>query len=352
MKKINVGLIGFGLAGRVFHEPLISSIEGMIITKVLSSRKEELLSILPDAEIVDHIDHILDDPAIDLVINCGPNTVHYSYTKKALEAKKNIIVEKPFVISISEGRELIELAKKNNVILSVFQNRRFDSDFLTIKKLFEANKFGQIKEFESHFDRYQPLVRENKWREKKGLGNGILFDLGSHLIDQMLCLFGEPVSLIADVCAQKDEGEVTDYFHLIFKYSNGLRVILHSSSFGDTSPRFRVVGERGSYIKYGMDPQEGQSREGIRPNYESFGVENKSHSGIFYTWRDEQRLEEVIVSERGCYRDYYQNISNIIKGETQEYSVRANEALRVVELIEAAYTSSREAREIIFLKEN
>ena len=348
MKKINVGLIGFGLAGRVFHEPLISSIEGMSITKVLSSRKEDVQSILPHAEIVDSIEHILEDPTIELVINCGPNTVHYSYTKKSLQAKKNVVVEKPFVISIVEGRELIELAKKNNLILSVFQNRRFDSDFLTIKKLFDANKFGQIKEFESHFDRYLPLVRENKWREKKGLGNGILFDLGSHLIDQMLCLFGEPVSLIADVCAQKDEGEVTDYFHLIFKYSNGLRVILHSSSFGDTSPRFRVVGEKGSYIKYGMDPQEEQSKENIRPTHESFGIESQSQSGIFYTWEQSVRSEEIIYSEKGSYIHFYQNIYNQLVGLDNSLIVTAEEGLRVIELIEAAYTSSRERSEIIF----
>jgi scyllo-inositol 2-dehydrogenase (NADP+) len=330
MEKLNVGLIGFGLSGKVFHAPLLNALPGFEVTKVFSSRTSEVLEAFPRAQVVRDVQEIVNDPGIDLVINCAPNSHHYSYSKAALEAKKHVLVEKPFVNTVAEGEELIRLAQKSNRILSVFQNRRWDNDFLTIQKLLQEKTLGDIRVFESNFDRLRPQTSPEKWREVAGPGSGILFDLGAHLIDQALVLFGIPDSYIVDAELQREGAEAHDYFHIILKYGS-MRAVLRSSSFTQTTPRFHVQGTKGSYKKYGLDPQEAALKAGADPLQENFGKEGSSESTELIL----DGKAEKIKSEKGHYLGFYQQLYQALSGNDKTKNpVKPEEALEVIRIIE------------------
>lgn len=336
MKIIIVGIVGFGLSGKVFHASLIKECSEYKIKKVYTSRRSEVEEYLPDAQIVDDLENIVNDDEINLVILCGPNHTHYEQAKKFLMNGKHVVVEKPFVVDSKDGQELIELAKKKNLILTVFHNRRWDSDFLTVKKLLDEGRFGKISQFESHFDRWRPVVRENKWKEKEGVGTGILFDLGSHLIDQCLVLFGMPDEVFADLDDQKNNHGVVDYFHIILKYKK-MRAIVHSSSFALTNVRFSVFSDKANFIKKGLDPQEESMMKGELPSSESFGIENREIFGELYY----ENQTTVIESERGQYLTFYQRLADaIVKTDFESIPVTAKSALDVIKVIEASLDSS------------
>ena len=217
IKIIKVGLASFGMSGLVFHGPLLKANEGFIVRKVLERTKRLSEEMFPDSEIVRDYTQILEDPEIDLVVVNTPDKLHYSMTKQALEARKHVVVEKPFTISVEEGKELIELSKRNDRILTVFQNRRWDSDFLTVQKIVNEGWLGRIVEFEIHFDRYKDSIQENTWKEDPETGTDVLYNLGSHLIDQALVLFGFPQSVFADLKKVRKGSRVVDYFHIHMK---------------------------------------------------------------------------------------------------------------------------------------
>lgn len=320
--KVKVGIVGFGLSGKIFHGRLLKKNSNFEVVKILTSRKDEVKEEFPNALSVSTIDELID--GVDLVINAGPNDCHFTYTKLALSHGCHVVVEKPFVVTSAEGRELIALAEKNNLVLSVFHNRRWDGDFLTIRKLIEENTLGKIKQFESHFDRFRPEHNPQKWREKPSPGAGILFDLGSHLIDQALTLFGEPDNIISDVAFQKGIQGVDDYFHLVFCYEE-LRVILHATSFGDLSPRFQVFGEKGSYQKFGMDSQERMLREN------DIG-EIVEEDGLLYL--APAMAKEACSTLIGDYEAFYRNIFTAISEGRDKLKIKPEQALRVIEIIE------------------
>ncbi|OUR95233.1 hypothetical protein A9Q84_15435 [Halobacteriovorax marinus] len=344
MKNVNVAIIGFGVSGRYFHAPFLLAHKGFTIKSVLSSRKDEIESLLPGITVVTDLEDILNDESIDLVINCGPTHLHFEHTKACLLKDKHVVVEKPFVTNSSDGRELIDIAKERELILSVYHNRRFDGDFLTLKELINSKKLGEIKQFESHYDRIRPVARPERWREQAGAGSGIFFDLGSHLIDQTLSLFGSPKEVFADICNQKDGVGATDYFHVIFYYDK-LRVILHGSSFTDSSARFKLLGDKGSYIKYGLDPQEDSLRAGALPTDSDFGLEPSESFGKLKSFESGEEIAFETV--RGSYRSFYELIHGNLSGESDELPVSAASALRVVELIEKCLVSSSEKRIVI-----
>ena len=330
MQKIKVAIIGFGLSGKYFHLPFLKAHSGFEVVSILSSRENEIKEILPSCKVVSTIDEIVDDENIDLVINCGPNTLHYEYSKKALEAGKHVVVEKPFVVDSVEGEELIEIANNKGLVLTVFHNRRWDGDFLTVKHLIESGELGEVKEFESRFDRFRPDKKEGSWREENKPGSGILFDLGSHLIDQAIDLFGEPDRVISDIASQKNISGVDDYFHLIFVYKD-LRVILHSTSFGDISPRFRVQGSKKSFIKYGLDPQEARLRSNINPLECTFGEDQKDHFGTLFDSVTGEKSQ--VPTLNGSYLEFFNQLyASICKGTQPPVDPRA--ALFVIKLIE------------------
>ncbi|MEI7554221.1 oxidoreductase [Candidatus Chlorohelix sp.] len=345
MSIFKAGIIGYGLSGAVFHAPLISRLKEFELYKIASSNPDKAHKDYPEALVVSSPEELINDPQVDLVVVCTPNTSHFSLTSQALNAGKNVVLEKPFVNRLEEGEELIRLAEKNKRLLSVYQNRRWDGDFLTIKKLIESDVLGEIYTYESHFDRFR-LEVGNKWREQALEGSGILFDLGAHLIDQALQLFGKPQTIWADAFPQRPGANTIDYFHLIFGYER-LRVILHSGSVNKKpGPRFQVHGSKGSYIKYGLDPQEDALKRGMRPGDSGWGKESSELYGELFTEAGELTLSGKSETLPGSYETFYKGIYATLTDGTPP-PVTAQEALEVIKFIHLAEQSSREKRVLI-----
>jgi scyllo-inositol 2-dehydrogenase (NADP+) len=331
---IKTALIGFGLSGRVFHAPLIDTNPKMQLAGIYSSRVDEIKEKYSQVKVYGDLKEIFDD-VIDLVVITSPNEFHFEQAKQFLEAGVHVIVEKPFVINTQEADELVALAKSKNLVLSVYHNRRFDGDFLTIQKLIEEDKFGSISYFESHFDRHRPFSKNLGWREEQKPGSGFLYDLGSHLIDQMLVLFGQPQSVFADIANMRENTTVDDYFHLIFYYEK-MRAVLHSTNIGPKSDlRFKVDGTKASYVKYKLDPQESALKAGKVPSIDKWGEEEDLFHGTLYT----EEKELVIPTEKGCYQQYYDQVASAILEGTPN-PVNPQEAADVISIIEACFESS------------
>ncbi|CAM3188373.1 oxidoreductase [Paenibacillus lupini] len=346
MNKVNVGLVGFGLSGQVFHAPIIQSIDGMDIVKVVSSNPDKAAQYLPNAAVVASLDNLLSDESIDLVIITSPNQTHYPFAKQALLAGKHVVVEKPFVITSEEAEDLIETAKQQNKKLSVYQNRRWDNDFLTVKSLIASGELGDIASYETHYDRYRPQVSD-RWREQAGPGSGMLYDLGAHLIDQALHLFGKPVSVYADLFAQRTGSEVVDYFHLVLTYEN-MRVILHSGSLVmQHGPRFQVHGSQGTFIKYGLDSQEETLRKGGLPGQPAWGKDRVEWYGELTLMADGKAETSKVETHQGSYERFYEGMFQAIT-DNKPVPVAAEDARNTIRVIELAMQSSAEKRALPF----
>jgi len=346
MKKINVGLVGYGFSGATFHAPVISVLEEFNITKVVSSNREKVQRDLGDVEVVGSLEELLTDEKIDLVVITTPSGLHYEMAKQSLIAGKHVILEKPMVVASWEAEDLIKIAQEKKLLLSIYHNRRWDNDFLTVKKLVNEGILGEINTYQVHYDRYRPEVRE-RWRERQGPGSGMLYDLGSHLIDQALHLFGWPKFVMADVFAQRENGETDDYFHVILGYDK-LRVILHSGSIiPGHGPRFQVHGRKGSFMKYGLDGQEAALKAGKKPIHPSWGADVPQFYGKLTTLEGDQEKQKTIETLHGSYPTYYKKIAESIL-EGKRAPVTAEEGLSVIKIIEASLKSSRE-KQVIFL---
>ncbi|WP_020409380.1 oxidoreductase [Hahella ganghwensis] len=337
---IKVGLIGLGLSGRTFHFPFYKVLPQYELTAVLSRQSDTVAEIAPNAICVQDIQQLLATD-IDLVVITAPNTEHYPYAKAALEAGKHVVLEKPFVNNVEEGLDLIRLAREKQRVLSVYHNRRWDGDFLTVRRMLAEGKFGQISHYESHFDRFRPAPRE-RWREAPLPGSGILYDLGSHLIDQALVLFGVPSSVSATVKAMRGASEVDDYIHLVFEYPS-TQVVLHASMLTPLpGARFCIHGNAGTYVKLGLDPQEDRLREGKLPDQPDWAQEDAASFGHF-THAEGNTV--VVPTEVGGYQHYYLQLSKaILEGESNP--VPAEQALRVIQLIELCRQSEENGQRV------
>ncbi|MCP4078258.1 MAG: oxidoreductase [Gammaproteobacteria bacterium] len=337
---IKVGIIGYGNSAQTFHLPFITSNESLELVAISSSQTEAIKERYPTISIFDSADDLILNSGIELVIITAPNHVHYSLAKQALEQGLHVIVEKPMVTKSSEAEELIQLAKTRSLVLSVFQNRRWDGDFLTIKKLLKQKALGEIRFFESHFDRFRPLVRQ-RWREQPGPGAGFLFDLGPHLIDQALCLFGSPDSITSRCLALRNNSEITDYFHILLHYE-ALEVALHASTFSaGPNRRFRLEGTKGSYDKYGLDPQEAQLHKGLSPSDILFGAEQINQFGTLYLENSKYQID----TETGCYQQFYLKMVDAINNGGSS-PVDCEEIVSVIKIIELAEISSQQGRTV------
>ncbi|MEG9295595.1 oxidoreductase [Mangrovibacillus sp. Mu-81] len=343
MKPINVGLAGYGFSGQSFHRPLLQHSRNFEIHTVMSSNKEKVQADLGGVNVVSSLQELLQED-VELVVITTPNHLHYDMIKQSLTAGKHVVVEKPFVTERTQGEELIRLAEEKGLLLSVFHNRRWDADFLTIRKLIENKKLGDITTYEAHFDRYRPAVK-NRWKENKIEGGGVLYDLGSHLIDQALCLFGKPQWVFADVFSQRDPEKAEDYFQITLGYGTA-RIGLYSRSIVlDPGPRYQLHGHKGSFMKYGMDRQETDLKEGIDPYSASWGMEDEESWGTLSLLEEEEVNKVKLPSEKGDYTQYYQGIFEAVRNN-QPIPVRAEEALDVIEIIEACKKSSAENKSI------
>lgn len=335
--SIRVGLIGYGYASKTFHAPLIAGTPGMALAAVSSSDATKVHADWPSVPVVSEPKHLFNDPNIDLIVIPTPNDTHFPLAKAALEAGKHVIVDKPFTVTLSQARELDALAKSFGRVLSVFHNRRWDSDFLTVKALLNEGTLGEILFFESHFDRFRPQVR-NRWREQAGPGSGIWYDLAPHLLDQAVNLFGLPVSMTVDLAQLRPGAQTTDYFHAVLSYPQR-RIVLHGTMVAAAeSARYILHGTRGSFVKFGLDPQEERLKNGERLPQEDWGYDMRD--GIVTRVEGEERVEETLLTIPGNYPAYYAAIRDALNG-TGDNPVPASQAIQIMELFELGIESAK-----------
>ncbi|MDN3668965.1 oxidoreductase [Echinicola jeungdonensis] len=338
--KIKTGLVGYGRIGESIHAPLIDHEPLLELTAVVERNREKSREKYPDITIYRSLDEMLIQSEIQMVIICTPNAEHFPQAKAALEAGKHVVVEKPITVTSKEAEILDKLAKSKGLVLSVFQNRRWDGDFLTVKQLLEEKVLGRILHFESHFDRFRPKPKTN-WREKKVPGSGILYDLGPHLIDQAIQLFGMPSWIYAEILLQRSGVEADDFFELTMMYGN-LKVRLTASIMLNAPlPKFLILGEKGSYSKYGLDIQEAAFKAGIQPGTHDWGREAEEDWGKIFLENESYTYPTL----PGDYTRYYKNIAKAINGE-EELKVKPEEAILSMKIIEAAQKSNQEGRRV------
>ncbi|MES2648447.1 MAG: Gfo/Idh/MocA family oxidoreductase [Bacteroidota bacterium] len=350
-KTIKVGLIGFGNGGQIFHAPFITAVNTLNLTKIRCTNPAHVAlakAQYPSAEIVAEASAIFNDAAIALVVITTPNTSHFSLAKEALQAGKNVVLDKPITINTIEADQLIALAAEKGLLLTVFHSRRLDSDFTTVQKLIAGGILGEVVELESRYDRFRNYLKPGAWREEATPGAGILYDLGSHLIDQALTLFGQPEAITADTRIQRSGGKVDDNFELILHY-NTVKVTLKAGMLvRDPLPRFIVLGTEGTFIKYGLDVQEEALKAGDRPHLnKQWGVEPAAIWGKLNTTFNGLHFIGQIESEVGDYTRFYQNVSNALTAG-EPLLVKAAEARNVIRIIELAMQSQEEKRTISF----
>ncbi|SMC17769.1 Predicted dehydrogenase [Andreprevotia lacus DSM 23236] len=339
---LNVALLGYGYAGKTFHAPLIAATPGLHLTAVLSSSPAKVHADFPAAQVHAEAAAILADPLIQLVVIATPNDTHHPLAKTALLAGKHVVVDKPFTLTVAEARELEQIAGERGLLLSVFHNRRWDADFLTVKHLIESGQLGRVAQFESHFDRFRPEVRQ-RWREGAGAGAGLWYDLGPHVIDQALQLFGKPQAVYADLAVRRDGGLSVDDAHVLLRYADK-RVILSASMLvAGGSPRFVVHGTRASFVKYGLDTQEDMLKAGLQPGCAGWGDDPRHGELLIGTAGEPQR--ESVPTLTGDYRAYYGGVhAAITQGAANP--VPADQAIAVMEILELALRSSEAKREL------
>jgi predicted dehydrogenase len=327
-------VIGYGLGGRVFHAPYISAVDGLKLAAIVSSRKDEIAKAYPHVPVLSDPEAVFADPAIDVVVISTPNDSHASLATRALEAGKHVVIDKPFAQTADEARLLMQKAKGR--ILTVFHNRRWDSDFLTLKQLIADDALGEVAYVESHFDLYRPTVSQ-RWREQPGPSSGAWYDLGAHLLDQALNLFGMPLALAADLDVLRPGGVTTDYFRVCLKYQK-LRIVLVGNYLAQSDLRWIVHGSKASYIKYGLDPQQGSLVAGGAITDANFGIDSRPGHLVLPGGN-----EIVPPTLAGDYRAFYSGLRDCLRG-VGPVPVRAGEALAVMELLALAEKSSRERR--------
>ena len=346
-EPIRVGLVGYGMAGRVFHAPVVDAAEGLELAKVVERRTRESSERYPRVDVVTDAAALFADPGVDLVVIATPNATHHGLARDALLAGKHVVVDKPFTTTAAQADELIDLARERALVLSVFQNRRWDGDFLTVRKIVDAGALGRLVEYESHFDRFRNSPKANAWREAEGEGSGVLFDLGPHLADQAMVLFGPPQAVTADVRAQRDFARADDSFELVLHYDR-LKVTLRAGMLARVpGPRFALHGTLGSYVKHGLDPQEDALNAGGSPAGPGWGAEPEERWGVIDTELGGLHVRGRVETEAGSYVRFYENVRDAVWGRA-ELEVTPGQARDVIRLIELALQSSAEGRTVPF----
>ncbi|WP_455587013.1 Gfo/Idh/MocA family oxidoreductase [Bacteroides sp.] len=352
MERIKVGLAAYGMSGQVFHAPFIHIDPHFELYKIVERSKELSRERYPDATIVRSFEELIKDPEVELVVVNTPDNTHYEYARMALEAGKHVIVEKPFTSTTEEGEELIALAASKGLMLSVYQNRRWDADFQTVQEIISNGLLGRLVEYESTFARYRNFIKPNTWKETGQSGGGLTYNLGSHLIDQAILLFGMPEAVFADIDIVRTDGKVDDYFMIHFlrpTLAPNVKVTLKASYLmREAEPRFVLHGTLGSFVKHGVDKQEAALLRGEMPDQPHWGEETDEELGLIHTEIDRQKICRKYPGIPGNYGGFYQNIYEHLRlGKPLLTGARG--ILNVIRVIEAAYQSQRE-RKVIDLK--
>jgi predicted dehydrogenase len=337
MGEIGVGLIGYGLGGRAFHAPYAGVTPGMTLRAVVSRDPAKVHADLPGMTVVPDVAALLAEPGIDLVVVSSPDELHAEHALAAIRAGKHVLVDKPFATTLADARMVAAEGEAAGVVVTAFQNRRWDADFLTLKRLIADGTLGGIVQFESHFDRWRP-VPADVWKEARP--GGAWLDLGPHLADQALQLFGRPLAITADIATLREGAPAPDYFHATLRYPSH-RVILHSSKLAAANTlRFVVHGTGGSWVKHGIDPQEAATVAGRAPGGADWGVDPLE--GVL-TRADGSSAP--VPNIPGDYRLFWNALAAAVRGEG-ENPVPATDAIAVMELLDAGLRSSEERREI------
>ncbi|MGW4290172.1 Gfo/Idh/MocA family protein [Streptomyces sp. NPDC004673] len=346
---LRVGLIGYGLAGSVFHAPLIAATDGLVLDTVVTSnpeRQEQARAEFPDVRVAATPEELLERAGeLDLVVIASPNKTHVPLATAAIKAGLPVVVDKPISGTAAEARELAALADEHGVLLSVFQNRRWDNDFLTLRKLVADGDLGDVWRFESRFERWRPQLKGG-WRESGDPAEigGLLYDLGSHVVDQALVLFGPVTEVYAEAVVRRDGAETDDDTFLALTHVSGVRSHLYvSAATAQLGPRFRVLGSRAGFVKYGLDPQEAALRDGARPDTEAaWGVEEESLWGRLGAGESPVTGGGTAVETLpGDYPAYYAAVAAAVRG-TGPNPVTALEAAETLDVLEAARRSARD----------
>ncbi|MES2980312.1 MAG: oxidoreductase [Pseudomonadota bacterium] len=352
---LRVALVGYGGAGKAFHAPVIASVPGLDLACIVSSRPAAVRADWPDMHVVPTPALAFEDPTIDLVVIATTNESHHPLARAALQAGKHVLVDKPCTVTLAETEDLLALARRRERVLTVYQSRRHDADFLSLREVLRTQKLGRVVHFESHFDRFRPAVL-NRWRDKDIAGSGLWLDLGSHLVDQCLQLFGCPDDILLDTALQRDACEVHDYFHAQLRYDTvlpGFRALLHASSLASAgTPRFLVHGTAGSFVKYGFDSQEDALKAGQRlPAHGTvslWGIDGSP--GEIVTLDGSERRSMDVPATAGNYGQYYANLRDCLlsrrAGEAVDPDVSPRDVMQVMALLSRGEQSARERREV------
>ncbi|MEO6921238.1 MAG: oxidoreductase [Collimonas sp.] len=344
MTMLKIGLLGYGFAGATFHAPLIGHSGRTEVSAIASSQGEIVAKAWPHARIVADLDALLADPEIECVVIATPNDTHFEFARRTLAAGKHVVIDKPVTLTAAEARILARLAGDSKLLLAPFHNRRWDGDFRTVQALIASGRLGHITHFESHFDRFRPLVRQ-RWRENVQSGGGLLYDLGPHLIDQALLLFGAPQTVNATVATYRDNAQADDYVHLQLGYPDK-QVVLHASALSALeAPRFVLHGRRGSYLKTGLDSQEDQLKAGLRPGQPGWAG---NPPGLIREVEGDLDLRGELATLDGAYVEFYRAVAATIQ-EGAPFPVTPDAAVSVAEILELARQSAEEGRRLAYV---
>ncbi|OLL29342.1 oxidoreductase [Burkholderia sp. SRS-W-2-2016] len=342
--SLKIGLMGYGFAGATFHAPVIENCGRASVAAIATSQTEHAHADYPHAKIVADFDALLALDDIDCIVLATPNDTHFDLARRTLEAGKHVVVDKPVTLNAADAHTLANIALARGKLFVPFHNRRWDGDFLTVRDLLARIELGRVTHYESHFDRFRPGVRQ-RWREDVTRGGGLLFDLGPHLIDQALALFGPPQTVSATVRAHRDDASAPDYVHIQLGYPD-FEVVLHASALtAMPGPRFAIHGTRGSYLKYGLDTQEDQLKAGLRPGDEGFGGGNTA--GRLRVLEGEQEVERELPTRDGDYAGFYIALADAIQNGVA-FPVSAQDAVDVMTIIDLAARSSEQGARLPF----
>jgi len=341
--SLKLGLMGYGFSGTTFHAPVIAHSGRTTLAAIATSQNERARADFPEVKVVADFDALIALDEITCIVIATTNDTHFDLARRALEAGKHVVVDKPVTLSGADAAALAELAVQRGLLFAPFHNRRWDGDFMSLRALIGTGRLGRITHYESHFDRFRPLI-PRRWREEAAHGGGLLFDLGPHLIDQALALFGAPQSVSATVRQQRDQAQVPDYVHLQLHYADK-EIILHASALSALPPpRFTVHGTRGSYVISGLDVQEDQLKAGLRPGAAGFG---KNPPGWLREADNAGDRQAELATQDGDYAGFYRALADTLL-DGKPFPIAAQDAVNVMRIIDLAMASHVQGQRLPF----
>ncbi|HSO88772.1 MAG TPA: Gfo/Idh/MocA family oxidoreductase [Draconibacterium sp.] len=344
--SIKTAIASFGMSGLVFHGPALKVNPGFEVVNILERTKNISQKLFPEANIVRDYNDMLKNSDVELVIVNTPDKFHYEMAKLAILSGKNVVVEKPVTLDSAQAAELLALAREKKLVLTVYQNRRWDGDFRTVQKVLAENKLGRLIEFESHFDRYRTYITPETWKEEGDQYSGVLYNLDSHMVDQAYVLFGKPLAVTAHLKIVRTAGIVTDYYDIRLEYEKFAALLKCSYLVKKPGPRYILHGEYGTFYKSGIDPQEEMLKAGNLPVGESWGTEPRESWGTLFYEKDGKDFEEVVETLPGNYNIFYNNVFDAIRNGAELF-VKPEEAVEVLKILEACLKSNREKRTVL-----